>query len=608
MSRFHHHRAFARVLLILSVVVVVSNTRRSAAQELGPLATGMAGHAFDHLGNIGDQAKAAAASGATIIYASGFGGMGYGGLPAADELKVAAERYAAYVRDAKAEGIRLAIGYVCATSIVKLDTFDRNWTDEFRGQFTTPPAKWLQVGRDGKPLPSWYGGDYRPACMNNPDWRRYEKSVVRLQIESGHDGIFFDNPTVHPQGCYCDHCMAKFAAFLKRDGVDAPAAESVEVLHQLAASRPTEFMRFRCTIAADFLADMRAYARSIKPDALVTCNNSLNSPEAFFAQCRTYAYNIHAMSAVEDLVVVEDQATQPRVLADGRAVEYGPVYEMLHAIDRGKPLVAVTLADGDYHTPPNLVRLAMAEAAAHGASYLSWPTWPDAQRDRMIAAVRPMADFLHQNAGLLNGAKTRADALVFLPFRRWTETAECHTLGVARSLSAANVQFRVVSGDDLAAALAAEDVPKRLVAESPAVLTPEETALVERYRAAGGQVVWSGQKGWLADVQASAARTIVLHGRPTVRAVVRAQSNRTIVHLLNLDVRRVSSFEDRVTPVARLRIEVRCAATPRTVKAISADPEATRGDVQFKSREDRGAAVVELTLPRVEVSTILVIE
>jgi len=92
MSRFHHHRAFARVLLILSVVVVVSNTRRSAAQELGPLATGMAGHAFDHLGNIGDQAKAAAASGATIIYASGFGGMGYGGLPAADELKVAAER------------------------------------------------------------------------------------------------------------------------------------------------------------------------------------------------------------------------------------------------------------------------------------------------------------------------------------------------------------------------------------------------------------------------------------------------------------------------------------------------------------------------------------
>jgi len=37
--------------------------------------------------------------------------------------------------------------------------------------------------------------------MNHPDWRTYERFMVRQQLESGCDGIFFDNPTVHPQGC-----------------------------------------------------------------------------------------------------------------------------------------------------------------------------------------------------------------------------------------------------------------------------------------------------------------------------------------------------------------------------------------------------------------------
>ena len=93
----------------------------------------------------------------------------------------------------------------------------------FRDQFDTPPANWRQQGRDGKPLASWYGGEYAPACMNNPNWRAYERAMVREQLETGHDGIFFDNPTVHPQGCYCPHCITKFARFLEREKVNVAA-------------------------------------------------------------------------------------------------------------------------------------------------------------------------------------------------------------------------------------------------------------------------------------------------------------------------------------------------------------------------------------------------
>jgi hypothetical protein len=466
----------------------------------------------------------------------------------------------------------------------------------------------LQQDRAGKALASWYGGDYRPACMNNPDWRIYEKEMVRLQIESGHDGIFFDNPTVHPQGCYCEYCMVKFGRFLEREGV--AAGNDVGALRALAVERPKDFMRFRCTIAADFLKEMREFARTIKPAALVTCNNSLNSPGAFFSQCRTYGYNISEMSRVEDLVVVEDMESQPRILADGGVLEYGPVYEMLHAIAHGKPVVAVTLAAGDYHTPPNLMRLAMADAAAHGASYLSWPTWPEDQRARMVAAVRREADFLRGHAELLNGTTGVGDVCVFLPFGRWVETGECGALATVRELARSNVQFGVVSDEELARRLET-DAPRVLVVESAAGLSEAERASVEKYKRDGGRVVESQGARWLAEVrEAVGTPAIVLEGPATVRAVVRVQGKRRIVHLLNLNATKVSSFEDRVTAAERLRIKVRCGVDrPTKVMTMTADEEGTRGPVEFSTiKDEQGRIVMEVTVPRVVVSAMLVIE
>ncbi len=587
---------------------VISNP--ATAELASPLDIGIAGHAFDHLGEIADQAEAVAASGATIIYAGGFGGLGYSGLPGPDQLREASRKSAAYLQSAKAHGIRLAIGYVCATSICKLGTFDGNWTDDFRKQFSTPPNDWLQRDRRGKPLASWYGGDYSPACMNHPDWRTYEKFVVRQTLEAGHDGIFFDNPTVHPQGCYCRHCMRKFVAFLAGEGtkLDLPAVGSEAYLRQVAASRPKDFMRFRSTIARDFLAEMRDYARTIRPAALVTCNNSLNAPEAFFLQCRTYAYNIYEMSKAEDLVVVEDMGAQPRKLANGATIEYGPTYEMLHAITHGKPLVAVTIAEGDYHTPPNLVRLAMAEAAAHGASYLSWPTWPENVRQRMISAVRPEADLLRQNAALLNGGLRRADVVVFLPFQRWVETEECRVMKTVGALAAVSIPFAVVCEDDFGPRLAARP-PLALVIESPFVLSESQRQIVEKYKAAGGKVISTQDADWLKELHDGVRASLrVVQGPPTVRAVVHDQPQRTIIHLLNLDVERVSSFEDKVTPLSNVRLQVRVPmATVRSVKAITADSQATRGSIPFTATADADGTLVDITVPHLGISAILVV-
>src|SRR5688500_10606242 len=97
------------------VASVLCLTTRAVAQEpLAALRVGRAGHAFDHLGGFAEQAEAAAASGATIIYATGLGGVGYSGLPPAAEFEAQRAATAKYNRDAKNRGIELAIGYICA--------------------------------------------------------------------------------------------------------------------------------------------------------------------------------------------------------------------------------------------------------------------------------------------------------------------------------------------------------------------------------------------------------------------------------------------------------------------------------------------------------------
>jgi hypothetical protein len=590
-----------------------------------PLDLGSANHAFDHLGSIGDQAEAAAASGANIIYVSGLGGPGYGGLPSAEDFSSARRHAAAYIRTAKTYGIRLAIGYVCATSIVKLKGFDRNWPEQLRSQIKTAPPQWLQLDRSGKPLRSWYGGEYEPACMNNPDWRAYERFIVREQLESGCDGIFFDNPTVHPDGCYCEHCMEAFKASL-RTGPSASSSSPTDVtmdlgaLRTYAAENRLAFLRFRCTIARDFFADMRKYAHSIKPNALITANNSLNSSEVLFSQCRSYAYNIHEMSKTEDYVVVEDMATQPRILPTGQTIEYGPTYKQLVAISHGKPVVAVTIADADYHTAPDLVRLAMAEAVANGGSYLSWPTWPENERSRMISTIRPQSDFQKAHADVLNQTQPRTDVLVFLPFRQWLETDRCLTSGLCAELSKANIQYAVICEDQLTSRASFHDFmgAKVLLVGSRSDLTASELGVIQSI--ARACVIVEARHNpdlkspfnpqWLEEVRGTLpSPSVIVQAVPTLRVLVRDQPKRTIVHLLNLNVQKLSSFTDKVTVAQSVRLSVRVPfKQTRSVKVFTADDEGYTGDLKFQQADSSSGSIITIEVPRIQIASLVVIE
>ena len=600
-------------------------TGLSLAAASSDLRIGIAGHAFDHLGGFAEQDAAAAASGANIIYVTGLGGTGYSGLPVSEDLQKQRDATATYVRRAKQRGIKLAIGYVCATSIVKLDQFDRNWSADFRSRFATTPPEWRQQDRDGKPLPSWYGGDYVPACMNNPDWRAYERFVVRQQLESGCDGIFFDNPTVHPQGCYCAHCMKKFAEWLQQAGRPAPLGDKTNLTAlycAVAAKEHDAFLQFRCTIARDFLQEMRQSARKIKAGAMVTANNSLNSADVLYSQCRSYAYNIHELSKAGDFVVVEDMSSQPRTLGTGRTIEYGPTYKQLAALSHGKPVVAVTIADADYHTPPNLVRLAMAEAAANQASHLWWPTWPEDQRERMASTIRPQADFLRRHADLLNGGQPRPDVILFLPFRNWLKGDQCKASAVAAELSRANIQYQVVCEDafetirgspEKKTSLALSELlqeAKVFLVPAAADLTAEEQRCLQKLGRSGGTILTADKPGWLDSVRTALGEpSVIFQGPSQVRVVVQDQPKRTLVHLLNLNVQRLTAFTDQIIPAQHLELSVRVPFRKvHSVRLWTADAEASSGPLKFSTLRRNDATRVEIHVPRLEISAIVVLE
>jgi hypothetical protein len=227
----------------------------------------------------------------------------------------------------------------------------------------------------------------------------------------------------------------------------------------------------------------------------------------------------------------------------------------------------------------------------------------------MCRAIRPQADFLRDNARLLNGTRPRTDVLLFLPFRRWLETTDCPAWKTALALSCANIQLDVVSEEHLSDKLRQAKAAVLLV-ESLAVLTPEERSAVSRFESRGGRVLAAEKESWLGELRQRLDRTsVIVHGPSSVRAVVRDQGRKSIIHLLNLDVQRLSSFEDKVTPALDIGLQVRVPFKKvHRVRLLTADEPQPPEAIPFTSRTDQSDTVVDFKLSRLAVSAIAVIE
>ena len=246
----------------------------------------------------------------------------------------------------------------------------------------------------------------------------------------------------------------------------------------------------------------------------------------------------------------------------------------------------------------------------------------------MISLIRPQAEFLRQNVGLLNDVRVRPEAVLFLPFRNWVASARCPTSPLAAELARANLQFEVICEDDLRAGAeprtfggkfpaaafpilpAALHGTRLLLAAANSDFTEGELNLLQRFKRAGGSVVTAEQSDWHKEVLSIIGQPSVrVEGPASVRAKVLDQSHRTVVHLLNLNVKRLSSFEDKVTPVTDLHVAVRVPLKKvHSVRALTADTGATSGALRFTCTTEGSDMLVQTALAKLEIATILVVE
>jgi hypothetical protein len=146
-----------------------------------------------------------------------------------------------------------------------------------------------------------------------------------------------------------------------------------------------------------------------------------------------------------------------------------------------------------------------------------------------------------------------------------------------------------------------------LVVESRSVLTPDHSKAIEKFEARGGRVVTADQPRWLEQLQRLIGQqTIVVRGSPFVRATVVDQRKRTIVHLFNLNVQRLSSFEDKVTSADDLKIAVRVPmAKVREGSIETPDANSTSGRLEFAADEESGSTIIEFTIPRLTINALV---
>lgn len=557
-------------------------------------------HGFDHLDQLDKQAEPAYQCGVSVLYATGLGVCGYMGIPPEEEWEKTKKEVREYVNHAKSLGIPVVLGYLCSTSIVGLKTFDQHWFDDFKQQFSSAPKDWLQQDIHGNSLPSWYGGEYNPACMNNPDWRAYQRFMVKTSLELGLDGIFFDNPTVHPDGCYCRFCMEKFSKYLERNG-EKIEDTSIPALRKLAQYKSVEFKKFRATIARDFLEEMRNVAKQINPSAVITANNSLNAPEVIFSQCHRYGYNLQEMSRSQDFVVIEDMQSAPRRTANGIFVECSPVYHLVHSIIGSKPLVAVTIADGNYHTPPNLTTLAIFEAFTRNTNYMLWPTWEGSHRDKMIKIIRPFVLWLQKHAPAISSAKNRYDVLLYLPFEQWIKQQECKELQIARKLTQSNILYTVASEENFNDYFPHASI---ILATDPTYIIPSHSISISELCQKNNKVfINASDDSYMRELQTYLSNpSLKLTPSESLRGVIKETAEVTYLLLYNLNIERISSYEDQIHPANNINVSVKILRN-MIKKVVVSTPEEEYEASPMISNED----YITLAIKELQVAGIVII-
>lgn len=163
-------------------------------------------------------ASAGAGAGATVMREADVVFM-YAGEPAHYESYGAT--WVAWGGGPQPKGVHSTGSFWCLTAGARLLHEDAALRDAVAKDIEGNPIKvpWL-LDHAHEGTPTWFG------CTNHPAFRKHLKAECRKAMKGGPDGLHIDDPSgvyapvSYGGGCFCDHCMRVFRAYLK--GNDSP--------------------------------------------------------------------------------------------------------------------------------------------------------------------------------------------------------------------------------------------------------------------------------------------------------------------------------------------------------------------------------------------------
>jgi hypothetical protein len=176
-------------------------------------------------------------------------------------------------------------------------------------------------------------------CINNQAFEEYLKKVIRIALVDGDfDGILYDNCFVPP--CYCSRCQAKFREYLSKvaDPVKDLGLPSVEYIRLPYSTKESSgevedpitqrWLQFRCENSAELFKRLYNYAKSCKPDAIISGNSPLRADNNMGAR------GLNPLTFGSSMDIFFDQSSNAPGIEDGFIINRIREYKLAKALNK----------------------------------------------------------------------------------------------------------------------------------------------------------------------------------------------------------------------------------------------------------------------------------
>jgi len=551
-----------------------------------------------------DDPKQYEAYGCTVV--------GWGGYANAPHIKAAHEA-----------GVRLlAVSVPFRTAFNKVIDFSDNFLDaacrDFSGQPFAVPWLWDHKYKD---QPYWW------ACTNSPLFRQWLSDTLAKDMAVEPDGLHIDDYTgtagavTWLSGGFCDHCMAAFREYVKRN---VPA----EKLAELGVRDPDTF-NYRT-----FLVD-----RGVTPEEYKTKRESLPLAKEFMdfqAEAVTqYVRGFHEeacrLRGRRVTLSVNSGLESPLALMIAPYVDYFCCEVGHHANDGGWPThpvyiyklaealrrpVAAMASGQDHawvaeHNSAGLLRTWIVTAYTHGQAFTApvnlwcytkekgthWYKGPQEEYAWMYK-------FIRNNAALFDGYEAIAPVAVLYD-NAARRAGKGSIEPICNSLANANVPFAiVVAGDNwLDYRLTPEAIApyeKIIVAEPPEKMDAEQRAMLEG----------SGRMAVFTDEVLPGLPHVSVDGGENVSVVLRVKPGDTNAPVVcHVHSRLYDAENDVVTPQENTVLHIPRALLPKrdygemTEHSFGNDRQITVNHSKVESKDDE----IVLSIPKVGLWNVVVL-